>query len=610
MITPSRIGRVLVLWVILFATVLLAGCGAAATPTAEPASEATPTPTPTPVCDSATITNAGLAEIDRLEVTQGLDLPGEPLVPLKSAAVIAHVQSLVDTVSVSGTLQVCVDGQLSEQLDAINPITITTASGSTGQLVFEPISLPSSADVKFLVNVVSSTDPTQVLAWQTLAAQFTQDTVTPYLFYVRIDFEPSGAGDPPNDLVGHPNGDAFTRAVLPIGEKHWYYRAVNDQEIQGASSTPIAPIEINQGDRPCACDDPACKNNACQTQINDDKKLNYTWPKEYLVVFRRLSSIRQRIQLPSGIGMNELLFVHGWIYDPDAPDIVEKNGAAIASGERVGYGTTSPSLGQLIHVHELLHNLIDPITSLGLADISATPVAGALGWDVGSHLPGGWIGTGLSLGGQRKENYYPIMAHQTTSNSWIAPEEYNDAIRYFSSPTLLALVKGFPTCPEIPAVGQPCVSAGNYIFSGVLDAGGPLTPAKLEELGEVQLTGVFPVSVIPWPTQPTYTYSNYSKEELPFTLVFRLGEEEIARIPFDPRVTTFMDAESARAAGGTDYLGYFEVVVPQTIVKQSDNIQIEVSTTQQRLTFLDVTGYNENVVQMPIVQQTPLSVGD
>ena len=587
-----------------------AGLASAATPT--PTSTLTPTPnlTPAPVsdCDSATITDAGLVEIDRLEVTQALDLPGTSLVPWKSTAVIAHVRSLVNTVSVSGTLQVCVDGQLSAQLNASHPTTITAASGSIGQLVFEPISLPSSAAVKFLVTVVSDTHPTQVLAWQTSPAHFTRDTVTPYLFYVRINFKASNKGDPPDDLVGHPNGDAFAWAVLPVSEKNWYYRAVNDQEIQGTGSAPIAPITINPGDQPCACNDPACKNNACQTLIDNNEKLDYTWPKEYLVVFRRLSSIRQRIQLPSGLGMNELLFVHGWIYDPDAPDIVEKNGAAIATGERVGYGTTSPSLGQLIYAHELLHNLIDSHTSLGLPDLTAAgPIAQPLGWDVGAHLPGTWVGAGM--GGQRKDNYYPIMAHRITNNSWISQTESNYAINYFGSTTLLNLANGFPSCPEFPVVGQPCVSEDNYVFSGVLDAGGPLTLAQLQDLKEVQLTGIFPVSLIPWPSQPTYTYSNYSKDGLPFNLIFRMGEEEIAKIPFDPRVTTFMDAEAAKEAGGTDYLGYFEVVIPQTIVKRSDNLQIEVTTTKQRLTFLDEKGYDENVVQIPIVQ-TPLRVGD
>jgi hypothetical protein len=577
--------------VVLIATsVVLSGCS-------QPQVMLSPQTSPAPAvpCTLSPVTHPGQVTIDHIEVTQALDL-GEPLVPEHSTAVIVHVTPLTGTVPVMGRLRVCRSNQLLEE-----QTTVSITLAASDELVFGP--LRYGDDVSLQLDILNGSEPSQVLASQATTATFGLLTATPYHFYVRVNFEPSGQGAPPDELVGSPNGDAFARAVLPIDAGHWQYRAVNDSRIQDLFAIePIGPITITVGDRACDCDDPNCTYGACQIEIDDDAILEYFVPKEYMVVFRRLSEIRQRIQAPAGFGMHELLFVHGWIHDPEGKKVVELNGAAKMSTERIGYGTTNPEIGQLIYVHELLHNFIDPVSGLGFGHVPVAPVLATLGWDVDSLLPGSWANNGLNLGDQRKASYFPIMSHQSTANSWISPDEYRAAARYLSSDAERRVDLVFSIdCPREydywygrSGPSLPCTIENNYVLSGALESPGPF---ELGKEMEFSVAAAFPVSQIPWRTQPTSTYTNFAKsapEALAFYLEFmsEAGNLDPIRIPFDPTVTTFVTGEEA--LDGTEYLGYFEVVVPASVVQAFDFVDIVYDVTKQRLRFLDVEDYQQN----------------
>jgi hypothetical protein len=512
-----------------------------------------------------------------IEVTQALVLPDPEFVPEALTAVIAHLEPLIDSVSVSGTLTICVDGELYNKVDAKQQVTVGTNS-SVGiqdpQLVFEPFAVPWSEDVDFLVEVVSSENPETILASDVkLDQQFSLDTAVPALFYVRIDFLPSGLGPPLHEQVNHPAGDAFARAVLPISEERWFYRAANDWELQSAGLERIAPITVAEND----CDDTG------STCVNGDQQLQNLVPHEDLVVFHRLSLIRNRIMGPHENGVSELVFVHGWISDSDAltVPVVEDNGVASGPSGRVGYSTAKGSNGQLMYVHELLHNVAPTSTIVGPGHLPVTAETGALGWDVASHLPAGWTGTGITEDDQRKtEDLHPIRAHQDSAVSWISPEEYKYVADYFESEILSEL----PLCEGgvDPSTydGPPCYSENNILFSAGLGSEEPFDPQTTEE---VELAARFQVWQIPWRSQPTYTYSNVTLEDLPFSLIFLRNGEEIARVPFDALVYPHPSREDGEDA--PPRLGYFEVLVPREIVGQPDTIEIDF-LGRQRLDFM------------------------
>lgn len=537
---------------------------------------------------SCTHSSDGSIQIVELEVTQALPNQGN-YIPGKSTAVIAHLDApaITQPVTLTGNIQVWMDGELFAELTANNWVTLNATVGTNQQcaeLVFEPILLPESSSVVFDVTVMETASPNVVLTQaKTDVLSFSAKTMPPLLFYTRIDFVPSGLGAPDHNLVTSSSGDSFARAVLPIAEDSWFYRSINDNEIADSTNAEIAPITVSEG------------MEAGQAKINSDKILSFENTfGESQVIFERLATIRNRIILTTTrngipIGANELLFLHGWITDPDVwttdangnrlTGVVEMNGAATASDQRVSYSSTAPAMGQLIYAHELLHNIMEDA-----GHVAAIPVTNVAGWDVDDHLRAGWPITNPIH--QRKQNYFPIMAHQETDDSWVYTDEYSTMLDYFSNPILQRWYDGLPECEPLELggvvnlpVGNPCLSENNYVFSGALEAFGSYDPGQVRDLG---LDSSFPVQRIPWFTQPTYTYSSVNAESLPFRLIFESPEwEEPVRIPFDARIFTFPTSRTMLEEMGIEaidtssvYLGFFQVLVPPEIVERADSVRV------------------------------------
>jgi hypothetical protein len=199
------------------------------------------------------------------------------------------------------------------------------------------------------------------------------------------------------------------------------------------------------------------------------------------------------------------------------------------------------------------------------------------------------------------------MAYHNTNESWIAPSEYTDVITYFNSITLTAFLAEQLPCPEDEDpesyVGEPCLSEGNYAFSGALsaDEGRPFDPDRTDV---VKLVARFPVQQILWPSQPNYTYSNVTVEDLPFRMVFRSEGADIS-VPFDARVYTHPEQKEEEIVD-TTYLGYFQVLVPPHVVEASNTIDIEFRG--QTLPFMNIDEIGAGEIEFIVAE--PLEVLD
>jgi len=429
------------------------------------------------------------------------------------------------------------------------------------EMTFEPIDITnsSSGDVDIAFEMISRDDPNLILAVASRTnLDFTLETATPFLFFTRIDFVESGQGAPAWDTVRIGQGDAFAEAALPVSDAQWFYREVNTTEIAPDTSTEIAPYVLANITQCTGGSAPGHKEGV----INSG---------EDSAVLACLRTIRNRIVIGFGsapIGANELLFLHGWVNDEKSQGVVFSNGA---TSKRVGYGTTLPSKGQLVFFHELAHNL-GPYGN-GLQHQAGIIENSVQGWDVGQRLPGVWPTPQGSEYTQRKQNYFLAMGHGQTHETWIGPTEYNDLTNYLTRPDLIALAKDPRFCdsenPNDGPVGVPCLLSNQISLSGALVASEPLQNAKVESIE------VYRMQQLSWPAQPTYTYSDLSEEEWPFEMIF-IGDDfqTLARIPLDARIAKYSeDVESST------FLGYFDVLVPESLVRQSTEIYISDNTT-------------------------------
>jgi len=446
--------------------------------------------------------------------------------------------------------------------------TIDEPPTQHGTLILDPVPLPDACIARFDLTLADAADSETILALATQTYPIDRrDVAAPNLYFVSIDFLPSGEGAPPFDLIASPNGDAFAAAVLPVAAENWRYWAANDDVVHVSGTDEISPIFVPDYNPECP---PAL------VEIDSDDRLSL---EEGSYVFCRLASIRNRI-VNNGVGPTELSFVHGWIYDPTDREIVVGNGAAKV-GNRVGYGTTMPTRGQLIYAHELLHNVgrFESGAS-GIDHGRVDPITDVVGWDVGGRLQSSaWSGSA----DRRKGSYYPIMAHQTTSDSWISAGEFVEVLDYLSDPDILALqnysADNYQECRvdgTIHVYNAPCLSRGNIVFRGAL--------LSAEE--EVIVLR-FPITQLSWLSQPTSSYSTLSSET-PLRMEFRNSEEDavLFSLPFDPTVTIFGNNGQPGRDGG-----FFEINIPKELLEGVDSMRIVDTETKQAIDFLTPEDY-------------------
>jgi hypothetical protein len=343
--------------------------------------------------------------VDSVEVTQATQNLSNsiPLVARKSTAVRATIgrQGSAASVKVSGRLHVFVNSVEVTPSAGIAPIASLTVPGAPTRnnenhtLNFElraPTLIPASTDVDFVVDIFTVSVVPKIAESDTTNNSGSADNLTaverctPWLYFTRIDYTPSGLGAPPLATVTGGVGDAFARGVLPVDDSDpLLYRETT-------------PLTYN-------FDQPA------DGQLADPFEVNQ--------LMTQLEAQRQLI-VQNWIGANNRVFLYGWLAgNPTGGN----NGYATLNG-RVGLGNTEATRYQRTYAHELGHNF-------GLSH-NATALEGLdeVGWDVGARLVANPVGNGVT--GRAKPITTPISgpdfdvmtAGKLTNEAWINTTTY------------------------------------------------------------------------------------------------------------------------------------------------------------------------------------------
>jgi hypothetical protein len=253
---------------------------------------------------------------------------------------------------ITGELHVFVNGTEVTPTTGVPPINAPFTAPVSPQrnnendtLNFEllaPTGITASTDVDFVVNV----DPIPGEANTANNSRAVNDRTavnrrTPFLFFTRIDYTPSGLGLPPLAAVQAGIGDAFVRGILPVDDSD--------------------PALYRQGIFPTLTWTEDANGDGILDALGADGNNLLTF----------LESCRQLI-VNSGVGASDRIFLYGWING----NPIDGNGLASVGG-RVGFGNTQASRYQRSYAHELTHNFGLNHNSRGLDEV---------GWDVGARL--------------------------------------------------------------------------------------------------------------------------------------------------------------------------------------------------------------------------------
>lgn len=259
--------------------------------------------------------------VDSVEVTQATQTLTNsiPLVARKSTAVRATIgrQGAAPWIRVSGRLHVSVDGVVVASIAPIAPLTVPGAPARNNEsdtLNFElraPTLIRASSDVDFRVEIFTVNVVPKIPESDTTNNSGSADNLTaverctPWLYFTRIDYTPSGLGAPPLATVTSGVGDAFAQGVLP-----------------GDDSDPLlyretTPLTYN-------FDQPA------DGQLQDPFEVNQ--------LMNQLEAQRQLI-VQNWIGANNRVFLYGWLAGNPTGG---SNGYATLNG-RSGLATPRPA---------------------------------------------------------------------------------------------------------------------------------------------------------------------------------------------------------------------------------------------------------------------------
>jgi hypothetical protein len=319
--------------------------------------------------------------VDSVEVTQATQTRTNsiPLVARRSAGVRATIgvvvpdQTFPSIPRVTGRLHVFVNGTEVTPAAGISPINAPFSVPSSPDrnkendtLNFElraPTPITASTDVDFRVDldpVAGETDTTNNSgSAHNLTAVARR---TPFIFYTRINYTPSGLGPPNPGMVAPGRGDAFVRGILPVDDSDpLLYR----------ETTPLTfGFDPNGNNRLDESTDPEQRN-----------------------LLDRLEERRQEIIRNHGLE-SDRVFLYGWI----AGNPIDGNGACcyarsdLVNGSwvqrhfnRVGFGNTADPLYQRTFAHELAH-MFGLRHNNGINSTGTDPGLDETGWDVGRRL--------------------------------------------------------------------------------------------------------------------------------------------------------------------------------------------------------------------------------
>jgi hypothetical protein len=299
-----------------------------------------------------------------VEVTQGVQTVGNtiPLVARRSTAVRATigVADSAGAVRATGRLHVFVNGTAITPGEGLPPISdpffarlSPDRDEEIDTLNFEfpaPTGIPASSDVDFRVDVTAvtqqETDTGNNSGWANNLTFFNRSA--PRIFYIPIDYTPSGLGLPPEGPIGPGVGDALLRAILPV----------NDADPLLYRAAPAPPLTFSEDENGNGLLDRGAERN------------NF---------FSMLASTRQLI-VENGLGASDRTFLYGWV----AGSPFDGYSGVARPNARLAFGNTLPDRYQGTFAHEIGHLFglqhPDEATPPGPEQIDE------VGWDVGGRL--------------------------------------------------------------------------------------------------------------------------------------------------------------------------------------------------------------------------------
>lgn len=331
--------------------------------------------------------------VTNVEVTQAIQTPTNTvqLAAQRRTAVRATlgVTGGASPAGVTGRLHVFVGGAEITDPAGLAPLASITApaapdrANETHTLNFElptPSGIGASTDVDFRVDVTPVPGETDTGNNSGSANNLTFVARTnPIIFFTRINYAPSGLGNPPDAFIQAGTGDAFIRGIFPVNEAD--------------------PTLYRQGLFP-------------SLGFNEDADGNGrldVFAAEGDNLISLLASCRQLI-VDSGVGPADQVFLYGWIAGP-----VDGNGLSTIPG-RNAFGNAEENRGQRTFAHEMGH-------LFGLVHNGRN--LDQVGWDVGGRLPGNPAGNNVT-GRVRPTTLFDIMvAGLLTNQAWVDTTTYN-----------------------------------------------------------------------------------------------------------------------------------------------------------------------------------------
>jgi len=336
--------------------------------------------------------------ITGIEVTQGIQTPTNTVALVAGRSTTVRV--MLETgggnsiSNVSGLLSVTVDGAFITPVGGVpalnQPITVPANPDRDAEddaLYFEleaPTGIPESSDVDVFVAVAGNG---QLVEGEVNDLTFIE-TRTPTIYYVPVDYTPSGLGFPDPALIDPGVGDAFVKGIYPVDD--------SDPDLYQPLLAPGVGFSADS-------DSDGVLN--CVDNDGDGDREDCSDPNDLI---SGLASMLGMVVFLGGASNDD--FIYGWL----AGNPIAGNGLGQVGGQ-VAFGNTQESRHQRTFAHELTHNF-------GLNHNSRT--LDETGWDTGARL-GGNPAANNTTGRVKDTGKFDIMVGgRLTANAWVDTTTY------------------------------------------------------------------------------------------------------------------------------------------------------------------------------------------
>ena len=334
--------------------------------------------------------------VESIEVSQAIQDSANSVVLVSDRSTVVRVRVGVDgggsATGIDGVLHVFVDGVQITTAVGVAPINSGFTAPETGlwnrdnedhTLNFEisaPTGITPTTDADFVVALMPLPgEPDTTNNSGSAVDLAVVESLTPKLYFTRINYTPAGAGLPDLSDVQAGAGNVFVDGIYPIDDSD--------------------PIRYQMGIFPSLTWSADPNGNSQVDSSNNEHSDILDW----------LESCRQLIVDAEGNG--DRIFLYGWIKG----NPIGGNGWAPVGG-RVAFGNTQETRHQRTYAHELGHNF-------GLSH-NARKLAPDTGWDTGARLEDN--PTGNNTNGRVKPSVlWDIMrGGRLTNQAWIDQTNY------------------------------------------------------------------------------------------------------------------------------------------------------------------------------------------